>query len=725
MKQLIQNMRNGKTQVVEVPTPHAKPGTALVQVASSLVSAGTERMLVEFSEKSLLGKARSRPDLMKQVLDKAQREGIVPTLESAFNRLDQPMSLGYSSAGTVVEVGKGLMGIKVGDRVACAGANHAVHAEYNIVPKNLLTKIPEEVDFDSAAFTTLGSIALHGFRLAKPQLEDNVCIIGLGLLGLLAGKISLAAGCRVFGVDLDPKRVALARKEGIKAVLRKDVLTAAETFTNSHGFDCVLICADSKTNDPIDLAAALARERGRVVAVGAVGLGLTRKPFYDKELFFQVSRSYGPGRYDMDYEENGKDYPYGFVRWTEGRNLAAFVDLIANGKIEVKSLITHRFPIEKAESAYSLITGKEHEPFLGVILNYPVSRQAKTKSRVEIQVAKQTHTVNEIRVGVLGAGNYANATFLPTMKKVGGALPTGIASGSGMSATHSARKFGFQFAAASTSEIINDKNINTVVILTRHNQHANQTIESLKKGKNVFCEKPLAMNEKELEAIRAEIAKKNSATLTVGFNRRFAPLSQKLYGFLENRSEPFMATYRVNAGFLPTNHWSNDPVQGGGRLLAEGCHFIDYLCFLAKELPDSVQTFQLPDNGKYNQDNLLVVLTFPDGSIGNVVYLANGDKSVSKENIEVFCEGKVAILNDYRTLTLVNNGNRKTYKQPWRQDKGHAGIWKAFLESIKGRRDLPIPLEEIFGVHQATFAAVKSLSSGKKELVLQVSHIPL
>jgi len=717
MKQLIQNMRNGKTQVAEVPTPHAKPGTALVQVASSLVSAGTERMLVEFSEKSLLGKARSRPDLMKQVLEKAQREGIVPTLESAFNRLDQPMSLGYSSAGTVVEIGKGLTGIKVGDRVACAGANHAVHAEYNIVPKNLLTKIPDEVDFDSAAFTTLGSIALHGFRLAKPQLEDNVCIIGLGLLGLLAGKISLAAGCRVFGVDLDSKRVALARKEGINAVLRKDVSTSADTFTNSHGFDCVLICADSKTNDPIDLAAVLARERGRIVALGAVGLGLTRKPFYDKELFFQVSRSYGPGRYDLEYEENGRDYPYGFVRWSEGRNLAAFVDLIARGKIEVKSLITHRFLIDKAENAYSLITGKDHDLFLGVLLIYPVSRQAKVKSLVEIQPIPRSISANEIRVGVLGAGNYANATFLPTMNKVGGTSPVGIASGSGMSAAHSARKFGFQFATASTADIITDKNINTVVILTRHDQHAEQTVESLKKGKNVFCEKPLAMNEKQLDSIRAELTKKNSPLLTVGFNRRFAPLSQKLSEFLENRSEPFMATYRVNAGFLAANHWSNDPVQGGGRLLAEGCHFIDYLCFLAKEIPVSVQTFQLPDKGKYNQDNLLVVLTFPDGSLGNIIYLANGDKSMSKEYVEVFCEGKVAVLNDYRSLFLVNNGSRKMFKQPWRQDKGHAAIWKAFLESIHGRRDLPIPLAEIFGVHRATFTAVKSLSSGKKESV--------
>ncbi len=717
MKQLIQNMHNGKTQIMEVPTPHARPGTALVQVVSSLVSAGTERMLVEFSEKSLLGKAQSRPDLMKQVLEKAQREGIIPTLESAFNRLDQPMSLGYSSAGAVVEIGKGLTGIKVGDRVACAGANHAVHAEFNIVPKNLLTKIPDEVDFDSAAFTTLGSIALHGFRLAKPQLEDNVCIIGLGLLGLLAGKISLAAGCRVFGVDLDPKRVALAQKEGFKAVLRKDVMTAANTFTNNHGFDCVLICADSKTNDPIDLAAALARERGRIVAVGAVGLGLTRKPFYDKELFFQVSRSYGPGRYDLEYEENGRDYPYGFVRWTEGRNLAAFVDLLAHGKIEVKSLITHRFPINKAENAYSLITGKTHESFLGVILNYPVSRQSRSKSQIEIQPAGQIKLTSEIRVGVLGAGNYAFATFLPTMKKVGGVTPVGIASGSGMSAAHSARKFGFHFATASTTDIITDRNIDAIVILTRHDQHASQTIESLKKGKHVFCEKPLAMNEKELNSIRLEFAKKNTPLLTVGFNRRFAPLSLRLFEFLENRSEPFLATYRVNAGYLPANHWSNDPVQGGGRLLAEGCHFIDYLCFLAKEIPVSVQTFPLPDNGKYNQDNLLVVLVFPDGSIGNITYLANGDKSMSKEYIEVFCEGKVAVLNDYRTLTLVNNGNRKTFKQSWRQDKGHAGIWKAFLESIRGRRELPIPLEEIFGVHQTTFAAVRSLASGKKELI--------
>jgi predicted dehydrogenase/threonine dehydrogenase-like Zn-dependent dehydrogenase len=717
MKQLIQNMHNGKTEIVEVPTPHAKPGAALVQVAASLVSAGTERMLVEFSEKSLMGKARSRPDLMKQVMDKARREGLVSTLESALNRLDQPASLGYSSSGIVVEIGKGLTGFNVGDRVACAGANHAIHAEYNIVPKNLLTRIPQNVDFDSAAFATVGAIALHGFRLAKPQLGDNLCIIGLGLLGLITAKISQAAGCRVFGVDLDPQRMTLANRMGIKAVLREDALSAANAFTNNRGFDCILICADSKNNDPIELASILARERGRIVAIGAVGLGLTRKLFYDKELYFQVSRSYGPGRYDLDYEENGKDYPYGFVRWTEGRNLAAFIDLIASGKIEVRSLITHHFQIDEAERAYSLIRGKTHEHFLGVIFNYQTNRQLKEIHKLNIQSRKYNHIKGEIRIGVLGAGNYANSTFLPTMKKVGGSIPIGIASGSGLNAAHSAHKFGFRYASASVADIIADKNINSIVILTRHDLHACQTIESLKKGKHVFCEKPLAMNEKELSLIEKEISKNTPPILTVGFNRRFAPLSKKLNDFFRNRCEPFMATYRVNAGYLPKDHWSNDPTQGGGRLLAEGCHFIDYLCFLAGNLPVSVQAIPLPDNEKYNQDNVQVILHFSDGSIGNLFYLANGDKGISKEYLEMFCEGKTGILEDYRKLILCKNGNKIIFKHLWKQDKGHRGIWKAFLESIKGTASLPIPLGEVVGVHRAIYAAIRSLASGKIELI--------
>ena len=418
MKQLLQNMRDGKALVAEVPAPAVRRGTALVATAASLVSAGTERMVVEFAEKSLVGKARSRPDLLRQVLDKARREGLLPTLQAAFNRLDQPMALGYSSAGTILAVGEGLQGFQVGDRVACAGGGYAVHAEYAVVPQNLLAKLPDNVDFESAAFTTLGAIALHGFRLAHPQVDERVAVIGLGLLGLLAAGIARAAGCAVFGVDLSPQRVELARRMGVEAVLRADAENAATAYTSARGFDVVLICADARSNDPIELAGLLARDRGQVVAIGAVGLNIPRTLYYNKEINFQVSRSYGPGRYDPDYEERGQDYPAGYVRWTEGRNLEAIVDLLAMGRLDVTPLISHRFPIQQAAEAYQLITGKLNQPFLGVLLTYPQDNAAVPARRVDLAArAPAVALTGEPVLGVLGAGNYASAVFLPAEPK--------------------------------------------------------------------------------------------------------------------------------------------------------------------------------------------------------------------------------------------------------------------------------------------------------------------
>ena len=611
MKQLLQNMRDGKTIIEEVPVPQARKGNALVRVSASLVSAGTERMLVEFAEKSLLGKARSRPDLFKQVLDKVKREGILPTLEATFNRLDQPMSLGYSTSGTITAISEGLGDFKVGDRVACAGANHAVHAEYNVIPKNLLAKIPKNVDFESAAFSTLGAIAMHGFRLAHPQLGDSICVLGLGLLGQLTVKIALAAGCRVFGIDLNPARVERAQRNGATAVINRDAIAAGNQFTTNRGFDSVLICADSHSDEPVNLAAALVRDRGSVISVGAVGMGLQRKPYFDKEIFFQVSRSYGPGRYDPNYEEAGHDYPIGFVRWTEGRNLESFLQLIADGRIEVQSLITHRFPIEKAPKAYQLITGKQKTDFLGVVLIYPTEKSVKPSPSIDLLNTERKPITGKLHLGVLGAGLYANSTFLPAVRKTGLIEKTAIASASGASAVHTGKKYGFKTAAASDNTIINDKKINVVAILTRHNLHAGQVLDCLKNGKHVYCEKPLALNEKDLTTIQNAVARKNSPLLMVGFNRRFAPLSKSLKNFLQNRSEPLIANYRVNAGFIPANHWVHDIEQGGGRLIGEVCHFIDYLTFITGELPKTVYALSLPDNGKYRQDNLVLSLTTP------------------------------------------------------------------------------------------------------------------
>jgi predicted dehydrogenase/threonine dehydrogenase-like Zn-dependent dehydrogenase len=721
MKQLLQNMRDGKTQVVEVPAPQPRRGTVLVQVATSLVSAGTERMVVEFAGKSLIGKAQSRPDLVRQVVDKARREGIVTTLESAFNRLDQPMVLGYSTAGTVIAVGEGLSDIHVNDRVACAGGGYAVHAEYNVIPKNLFTLIPENVDFESAAFTTLGAIALQGFRLAQPQLGDRVAVVGLGLLGLLTVGIAKAAGCRVFGVDLDAKRVALAGQMGANAaVSRPDGEESGRAFTDGYGFDSVFICADTKSNDPIELAGTLARDRGQVVAIGAVGLDIPRKIYYEKELHVQISRSYGPGRYDSSYEEQGLDYPYGYVRWTEGRNLAAFMELLASGRLDVHPLITHRFEIDQAAEAYELITGKQTEPFLGVLLTYPQTPAAPVK-KVELQhsISTAQPLKGDPGLGILGAGNYASAVFLPNVQKVGGVKKISVATASGVSARHAAQRYGFQFASSSEEELLNDPKIQVVAILTRHQHHARQVLTALDKGKNVFCEKPLAIAPAELDEIESLLAgfSEQSPRLTVGFNRRFAPFSRELQKFLQNRSEPMSVYYRVNAGFLPVSHWLHDPQQGGGRIIGEGCHFIDYLTWLIGQPPVSVQAVALPDGGRYHEDNVQLTFTFPDGSLGTLAYLANGDKAFAKERIEVFSGGRVAVLDDFRTLSLVHNGRRTLMQSRLAQDKGHRACWESFLAAVREMKAPPIPYSDLVDVTRASFAAVESLRTGTAQAI--------
>lgn len=719
MKQLLQNLRDGKTIVADVPCPRAARGTALVRTAASLVSAGTERTLVEFAEKSLVGKARSRPDLVRQMIDKARREGLLTTIEAAFNRLDQPMPLGYSSAGTIVEVGPGLTGFKVGDRVACAGGNHAVHAEYEVVSQNLMVPIPPQVDFEAAAFTTLGAIAMHGFRLAQPQLGESVAVIGLGLLGLLSVGIARAAGCKVFGVDLSPERVRLAEGMGAAAVTRSQAEASGSSFTQGQGFDVVLICADSRSNDPIELAGRLSRDRGRVIAVGAVGLNLPRKVYYEKEIFFQVSRSYGPGRYDLNYEEKGQDYPIGFVRWTEGRNLAAFVDLLGSEKVDIRPLISHRFPIEQAAEAYDIITGKRREPFLGVLLTYPQTAEQLAATRVDNPLAAMTSIpAGSPAVGVLGAGNYATAVFLPAVKAAGGARRVAVASASGLSARGASQRFGFEYASSSESEVLEDPNVNVLAILTRHHHHARQVTAALRLGKHVFCEKPLAIDPAGLDEIQAVMSGLDQAPLLmVGFNRRFAPLAVRLKEFLQGRSEPLAAHYRVNAGYIPLNHWVHDPEQGGGRIIGEGCHFIDFLSFLTGAAPVSVTAQALPDGGRYHQDNAVLTFTYPDGSIGTVSYLANGDKSFPKERVEVFAGGKVAALDDFRTLELVNNGRRQVQRSALRQDKGHQAGWTAFLEAVKAGGPAPIPYEHLFGVTRASFAAVRALESGQRELI--------
>jgi predicted dehydrogenase/threonine dehydrogenase-like Zn-dependent dehydrogenase len=713
MKQLLQNLKDGQTIIAEVPVPVVRPGMALVRTAASLVSAGTERMVVEFAEKNLLGKARSRPDLVRQVLDKARREGLLTTVEAAFNRLDQPMALGYSSAGTVTDIGPGLQGFRLGDRVACAGGGYAVHAEYALVPQNLLAMLPDNVDFESGAFTTLGAIALHGFRLAAPQLGERVGVIGLGLLGLLAVSIAQAAGCLGFGVDLDPARVALAEQMGAAAVLRPQAEEAAQAFTRGCGLDTILICADTPSADPVELAGVIARDRAHVVAVGAVGLSLPRKVYYEKELSFINSRSYGPGRYDPAYEEHGHDYPPGYVRWTEGRNLEAFVDLLASHRIDVSPLITHRYPIDQAPQAYKLITGKRKEPFLGVLLTYPESEALPAKPVVTLPQPHPTVKPSTIRLGVLGAGNFASAVMFPALAKLPQIEKLAVASASGLHAHSTAGKFGFHRTAADEADLLSDPDINTIAILTRHDLHAGQVVRAFQAGKHVFCEKPLALNHEQLAEIQAALEQNPQSLLTVGFNRRFAPLARRLSAFLADRQEPLVAHYRVNAGFLPLTHWLHDPEQGGGRIIGEGCHFIDFLTFLVGSAPVAVQAQALPDLGRYREDNVLLTFTFPDGSLGSVAYLANGDKAFPKERVEVFCAGRAAVLDDFRTLELVQAGRSTHIRSHLRQDKGHRAEWEAFAASILAGGPPPIPIEHLFGVTRASFAAIDALRHGE------------
>lgn len=729
MKQVLQYLKTGKTTVVDVPVPTPKPGMALVRTATSLVSAGTERMVIEFSEKSLIGKARSRPDIVRQVLDKARREGLLTTVETAFNRLDQPMPLGYSSAGTIVGVGEGLGDIKTGQRVACAGGGYAVHAEYTLVPRNLLALVPDSVDDESAAFTTLGAIALHGFRLAEPLLGERVAIIGLGLLGLLTAGIANAAGCHVLGIDIDPRRVELAKTVGSEAVLRDEAEEAAQNFSRGRGCDVVLICADTPSADPVELAGNVARDRARVVAVGSVGLNIPRKLYYEKELSFINSRSYGPGRYDPEYEEGGHDYPIGYVRWTEGRNMEAFVDMLASGRLDVRNLITHRFPIVKAPEAYELITGKKDEPFLGVLLTYPeTAAEQIAGDRLTIKYQPDLEaavlTAASCKLGVLGAGNFANAVLLPVLKKIPDVELVGITSRSGLSAQHAAQKYGFGYAASDETQILDDPSINTIAILTRHNLHARQVVAALEAGKHVYCEKPLALNERELEQIVVALEGSGEQgqgshlslppLLMVGFNRRFAPLTQKLMAFITDRHEPLVAHYRVNAGYIPLDHWVHDPKQGGGRIVGEACHFVDFLTSLVGETPSSVEAHGLPDGGRYRQDNVIMTFNFKDGSLGTVSYLANGDKTYPKERVEVFVEGRVAVLDDYRSLELVQYGKRKVVRSRMRQDKGHQAVWQVFIAALKTGGPLPIPYQHMFGVSKATFAAVVALQSGER-----------
>ena len=724
MKQVLQQARTGNISVQEVPAPKLLDGCVLVRIATSLVSAGTERASSEFASKSLVQKARARPDLVREAINKASRDGFFSAIAAVRTRLDQPGALGYSSAGTVVGVGKGVNDVLVGDRVACAGAGYAVHAEFACVPRLLMAKFPSEsgITFDEAAFTTLGAVALHGVRTAGVRLGDVVAVIGLGLLGQLTVQVLKAAGCQVLGMDIVAERADLAFRMGADAVSASSssFCDLCLQYSAGHGVDAVLVAAETSSSDPVNLAGEIARDRGVVVALGTVGMDIQRKLYYEKELDFRLSRSYGPGRYDSAYEQKGRDYPIGYVRWTETRNMEAFLQLLSNGKLNLKSLITHRFPVEKAHQAYELITAREMEPSLGVLITYSgQSDESRQLQLVDRGTAPAVVVENSVSIGLFGAGSFAIGTLLPAMKGIDGLKMIGVCAANGSRSRHAAAKFGFQYCTTDEEQILNDPHINTIVIATRHHLHASQVLAARNVGKHVFCEKPLCLNENELAEIvhtYHNVDRLQQSLLMVGFNRRFAPMATQMKSFVKEIQEPLAMHYRVNAGSIDPDHWVNDPEQGGGRILGEVCHFVDFLSFLAGAPPTSVHATEAGAIARAG-DHLDISMKFANGSQGTISYFANGDRSYSKERVEVFGGGRVAVLEDFRRLELVKQGRKRVFRSLFRQDKGHGGEWKAFVTALRTGAEAPIPFNEIVSSTLATLRVLDSRYSGRAEAV--------
>ncbi|MCS6882521.1 MAG: bi-domain-containing oxidoreductase [Oscillochloridaceae bacterium] len=766
MKQITQNYRSGELTVADVPPPALRPGGVLVAVAASLVSAGTERAMVTLAQASLLDKARQRPDLARQVLEKVRQEGLLTTYQKVMTRLDSLSPLGYSCAGTVIAVGEGVADLQVGDAVACAGAGYANHAEVVFIPRNLAVKIPpfQRPDpdsdpshpqskiqnpkshiFEEAAFTTVGAIALQGLRQATPTLGETVIVIGLGLIGLITVQLLRANGCRVLGMDLSPARCELALRFGAigAAASDEDMRALVARHTGGLGVDAALITASTSSSAPLRLAAELCRDRGRVVAVGLVGLNVPRKLFYDKELDLRLSRSYGPGRYDPSYEEQGHDYPIGYVRWTENRNMQAFLDLLAEGRVQVAPLITHRFPIAEAERAYALITGERASEALGVVINYPETDSAARLAPVvrlerpgaapatRLGVARAGRGVPNARpvaLGLIGAGAFAQGALLPALASVPGAPLRAVASATGLSARHVAARYGAAYCTAEASRILEDPEVDAVLVATRHGSHAALVIRAIAAGKPVFVEKPLAVSEEQLGAVvtayeaaqqRAEGAPNGALPaapplLLVGFNRRFAPLAVTMRDFLAGAG-PLMMHYRVNAGFVPASSWLHDPAEGGGRIVGEVCHFVDLLQFLCGADPVSVAaTAAQSPSGALQEDNVSIHIRFSDGSVGSILYAAGGDKAFPKERVEIFGGGRVAALDDFRTLELARNGKRRVERTLLRQDKGHAAELRAFVEAVRAGGPAPIPFASLVLTTRVTFLAREAIHSGRE-----------
>jgi predicted dehydrogenase/threonine dehydrogenase-like Zn-dependent dehydrogenase len=701
VRQVIQDLKNGATILEEIPAPMIKSGHILIQTTRSLVSLGTERMLVEFGKSNLFQKARQQPDKVKEVINKVKTDGLKPTFNAVINKLDQPIPLGYCNVGIVIGVGKDVDEFSIGDRVTSNGA----HAEYVCVPQNLAAKIPENVSDEEASFTVIGAIGLQGIRLANPTFGETIVVVGLGLIGLITAQLLKANGCRVIGFDFDSQKVDLARSLGIDAVNPRDgvdQVSYVNNATSSTGADAVIITASNKSNEIISQSAKMSRKRGRIVLVGVIGLDISRADFYEKELTFQVSCSYGPGRYDEDYEQKGKDYPLPFVRWTEKRNFEAVLHTIASKSIDVHSLITERVKLDDYQKIYSDMSGNKS---IASIIEYPEKFEAATRS---IQIYSNQFTPGKGTVGIIGAGNFTSAMILPCLKKTSAKLKY-ISSAAGLTGTALAKKYKISASTTDNSSILSDNDVDLVIITTRHNSHGRLAVDALNAGKNVFVEKPLALSQEELDMV-IDAYRSSGKTLTVGFNRRFAPLAIQMKKVLASADSPMNIVATMNAGFIPDKIWVHDMEVGGGRIIGEACHFIDLISYLAGSKVKSICMNAMGIHPKENTDNASILLKYENGTNAVINYFANGSKAYSKERIEVFHQERTLVLDNWRSLKGFGFSNFSSSSSS--QDKGHQNQFNQLIDSIQKGGNQIIPMDDIINTTKASFAAIESLKKG-------------
>ena len=701
MKQIIQDLKKGDTILEEVPVPRLKSGCVLIQTTRTLVSLGTERMLVDFGKANFIQKAKQQPDKVKMVLDKVKTDGLRPTLEAVFNKLGQPLPLGYCNVGKVVAVGKGVTEFMIGDRVASNGN----HAEYACIPKNLVAKIPDNVTDEEATFTVIGSIGLQGIRLLNPTFGETVVVIGLGLIGLVTAELLLANGCNVIGFDFDNEKIRIAKEKGITVINASegtDQVKFVESITNGTGADGVIITASNKSNEIISQSARMCRKRGRVVLVGVIGLDISRADFFEKEITFQVSCSYGPGRYDESYEQKGQDYPIGFVRWTEKRNFEAVLNAISKGTLNVQPLITDRIPLPEYQRIYG---DMKNSKSIAVILEY----SSDTEIVSSIEVNKKSFEGKKGVIGIIGAGNFTSSTMMPKLKKLRADVKY-IASSTGLSSTIMAKKYGIANSTTNYEEILEDENVDLVFITTQHRAHARMVVETANAGKSVFVEKPLAMTDEELTEV-IESYEKNDVNISVGFNRRFAPLATQMKKALGNDDTPVNIIATMNAGFIPKDVWVHDMQLGGGRIIGEACHYIDLCSYLTGSKIILVCMNAMGKNPAEDTDNASILLKYENGSTAVINYFANGSKSYSKERVEVYSQERTMVMDNWRKLKF--HGFKGVSNSSVRQDKGHFNQFQKLIDQHKKGGEPIIPFDSIVNTTKASFAAIASLKEGK------------